>query len=76
MFRLAKEELEKLGASITAKEIFQQPGLWQEAYQLYVSQLEAIESFLSGIKEKHDLIQVILPEKGHQTLLVRALQII
>ena len=65
-----------MGASITAKEIFQQPGLWQEAYQLYVSQLEAIESFLSGIKEKHDLIQVILPEKGHQTLLVRALQII
>ena len=56
MFRLAKEELEKLGASITAKEIFQQPGLWQEAYQLYVSQLEAVESFLSGIKEKHDLI--------------------
>ena len=51
MFRLAKEELEKLGASITAKEIFQQPGLWQEAYQLYVSQLEAIESFLSGIKK-------------------------
>lgn len=27
MFRLVKEELEKLGASITAKEIFQQPGL-------------------------------------------------
>ncbi|HRK75805.1 MAG TPA: tagatose-6-phosphate ketose isomerase, partial [Streptococcus parasuis] len=45
-----------MGASITAKEIFQQPGLWQEAYQLYVSQLEAVESFLSGIKEKHDLI--------------------
>ena len=64
MFRLAKEELEKLGASITAKEIFQQPGLWQEAYQLYVSQLEAIESFLSGIKEKHDLIQVIFTGAG------------
>lgn len=51
MFRLAKEELEKLGASITAKEIFQQPGLWQEAYQLYVSQLEVIENSLSGIKK-------------------------
>lgn len=64
MFRLAKEELEKLGASTTAKEIFQQPGLWQETYQLYVSQLEAIESFLSGIKEKHDLIQVIFTGEG------------
>lgn len=64
MFRLVKEELEKLGASITAKEIFQQPGLWQEAYQLYVSQLEVIESFLSGIKEKHDLIQVIFTGAG------------
>ena len=53
-----------MGASITAKEIFQQPGLWQEAYQLYVSQLEAIESFLSGIKEKHDLIQVIFTGAG------------
>ena len=53
-----------MGASITAKEIFQQPGLWQEAYQLYVSQLEAVESFLSGIKEKHDLIQVIFTGAG------------
>ncbi|HEM3633632.1 TPA: tagatose-6-phosphate ketose isomerase, partial [Streptococcus suis] len=44
MFRLAKEELEKLGAIITATEIYQQPGLWKEAHQLYLDQLEKIES--------------------------------
>ncbi len=45
MFRLAKEELEKLGAIITATEIYQQPGLWKEAYQLYFDQLEKSRVF-------------------------------
>ncbi|MFH0373794.1 MULTISPECIES: SIS domain-containing protein [unclassified Streptococcus] len=64
MFRLAKEELEKLGAHITAGEIFQQPGLWREAYQLYLDKLEVIERFVANIKEKHDFVHVILTGAG------------
>ncbi len=73
MFRLAKEELEKLGAIITATEIYQQPGLWKEAYQLYFDQLEKIESFLKSIKEKHGFVHVVLQAQGLLTLLVKAL---
>lgn len=64
MFRLAKEELEKLGAHITATEIFQQPSLWKEAHQLYLDKLETIESFLAGIKEKHPFVHVIFTGAG------------
>ena len=64
MFRLAKEELEKLGAYITATEIYQQPGLWKEAHQLYLDQLDTITSFLTGIKEKHDFVHVIFTGAG------------
>lgn len=64
MFHLAKEELEKLGAAITAGEIFQQPGLWTEAHQLYVNKLEEIEAFLAGIKAKHDVVHVIFTGAG------------
>lgn len=64
MFHLAKEELERLGAIITAPEIYQQPKLWKEAYQLYVDQLEAIEAFLAGVRAKHEFIQVIFTGAG------------
>ncbi|HEL2111116.1 TPA: SIS domain-containing protein [Streptococcus suis] len=64
MFRLAKEELEKLGAHITATEIYQQPGLWKEAHQLYLDQLEKIEGFLKAIKDKHDFVHVIFTGAG------------
>ncbi|WP_156021598.1 SIS domain-containing protein [Streptococcus ruminantium] len=64
MFRLEKEELERLGAIITAKEIFQQPSLWKEVYQLYVEKLEVIERFLADLKEKHDSLHVIFTGAG------------
>ncbi|MCK4028106.1 SIS domain-containing protein [Streptococcus suis] len=64
MFRLAKEELERLGASITVPEIFQQPGLWKEAHELYQGQLEAIERFIGAIKERHDFVHVIFAGAG------------
>lgn len=64
MFRLAKEELEKLGAHITAAEIFQQPGLWREAYQLYLDKLDLIERFIATIQEKHDFVNVVFTGAG------------
>lgn len=73
MFRLAKEELEKLGAIITATEIYQQPGLWKEAYQLYFDQLEKIESFLKSIKENMTLFTLFLQVQGLLTLLGKVL---
>ena len=39
MFHLPKEELERLGAIITVPEIYQQPGLWREAWDLYQAKL-------------------------------------
>lgn len=64
MFRLAKEELEKLGAHITAAEIFQQPGLWREAYQLYLDKLAVIERFIATIQEKHDFVNMVFTGAG------------
>lgn len=64
MFHLPKEELERLGAIITAPEIYQQPGLWKEAYQLYHDKLETIIAFLNDIKAKHDFVQVIFTGAG------------
>lgn len=64
MFHLPKEELERLGAIITAPEIYQQPSLWKEAYQLYHDKLETITAFLDDIKAKHDFVQVIFTGAG------------
>ncbi|MFC3928554.1 SIS domain-containing protein [Streptococcus caprae] len=64
MYQLAKEELEKLGAGITVPEIFQQPSLWEEAYGLYVDQLDQIEDFISSIRDKHDFVHVIFTGAG------------
>jgi tagatose-6-phosphate ketose/aldose isomerase len=64
MFHLPKEELEALGASITAAEIYQQPGLWQEAYDLYLAQLDQIKSFLAAIQDKHSQVHVIFTGAG------------
>lgn len=64
MFHLAKEELERLGAIITVPEIFQQPDLWQEAFQLYRDKLASIEAFLAAIQAKHDFVHVIFTGAG------------
>ena len=64
MFHLPKEELEALGASITASEIYQQPGLWREAYDLYLAQLDQIKSFLAAIHNQHSQVHVIFTGAG------------
>lgn len=49
MFQLSVDELTKLGAEITTREIKQQPELWLEAFNTYKSQKTAIDAFLADI---------------------------
>ncbi|WP_155287325.1 SIS domain-containing protein [Lacticaseibacillus zhaodongensis] len=49
MFEKTVDELTKLGAQITTKEIKQQPELWEEAFANYQTQAASISSFLNGV---------------------------
>lgn len=46
MYTLSNEELKKLGAHITTKEIKQQPNLWTSTYTIYQDNLLEISSFI------------------------------
>ena len=59
-----KERNLKLGAEITTREIYQQPDVWEDAFQTYTEKREEIAAFLQGIAEKHDYIKVILTGAG------------
>lgn len=47
MFEKSVEELERLGAHITTREIKQQPELWRDTFNIYQTNKAAIESFLA-----------------------------
>lgn len=47
MFEKGLEELKALGADITTAEIKQQPELWEDTFQIYADNKEAIEAFLA-----------------------------
>lgn len=64
MLNYTKEDLLKLGAEITTREIYQQPDVWEESFQTYTEKREEIAAFLQGIAEKHDYIKVILTGAG------------
>lgn len=64
MLDYTKEDLIELGAEITTREIYQQPQVWQTAFENYKSQSDEIVAFLNGIGEKHDYIKVILTGAG------------
>lgn len=64
MFDKNKNELEKLGATITTQEIYQQPELWEETLQNYINQKEQIDTYLNYIQEKHEHVRVILSGAG------------
>lgn len=51
MFSLTKDELTKLGAEITAREIKQQPELWEETLGIYQAAKNEMEEFLKKVKE-------------------------
>lgn len=64
MLNYTKEDLLNLGAEITTREIYQQPDVWEDAFQTYTEKREEIAAFLQGIAEKHDYIKVILTGAG------------
>lgn len=64
MLDYTKEDLIELGAEITTREIYQQPQVWQTAFENYKAQSDEIVAFLNGIGEKHDYIKVILTGAG------------
>lgn len=51
MFKLSTEELQKIGAEITTREIAQQPELWEETLNIYKENQEAVTNFLNKVKE-------------------------
>ncbi|HJF86255.1 MAG TPA: SIS domain-containing protein, partial [Companilactobacillus farciminis] len=52
MFTKTDQELEKMGAKITTREIQQQPDLWKEAFQNYTNKKSEIDGFLKQITDK------------------------
>ncbi|WP_125764285.1 SIS domain-containing protein [Companilactobacillus hulinensis] len=49
MFSKTDTELEKMGAQITTREIQQQPDLWKEAYENFISNQDKVQNFLDEI---------------------------
>ena len=64
MLDYTNEDLIELGAEITTREIYQQPQVWQTAFENYKAQSDEIVAFLNGIGKKHDYIKVILTGAG------------
>lgn len=51
MFSLTEEELTKMGAEITAREIKQQPELWEETLEIHQAAKNEMKEFLEKVKE-------------------------
>lgn len=65
MFNMGFEELKKIGAEITAREIKQQPDLWQEALENYKKNTEKITVFLNEvISDDKNKVRVIFTGAG------------
>lgn len=54
MFEKSQEELKALGADITTAEIAQQPDLWEDTFQIYQDNKDAIEAFLADARAMSD----------------------
>ena len=63
---LKSSEIERMnvGASHTAKEIAQQPRLWNETKEILLFNRDRILSFLKEIEKKHDQLRIILTGAG------------
>jgi tagatose-6-phosphate ketose/aldose isomerase len=62
-FGLTLEELEKKGAQWTAREIVQQPRIWEEVAQLIESNAARVSSFLAPLLRKPEL-RIVLTGAG------------
>ena len=64
MFTKTDDELTKLGAKITTREIEQQPQLWQETLKIYQDKKSEISDFLDKINDKFGKVKVIFTGAG------------
>ncbi len=64
LFEMTEEELTKMGAAITVKEIKQQPKLWKETFDNYLNSRGKVADFLKAITDKHEKIRVIFTGAG------------
>ena len=74
MLNLSNEQLEKLGAEITAREIGQQPDLWREALANYLENKEQIQAYLNEIEEQHERVKVIFSGAGSSAFVGEAIE--
>src|SRR5699024_254043 len=56
--------MEKVGASVTAREIYQQPELWEETYSIYKENRNDVKKYLGKISSKHNKVQIIFTGAG------------
>ncbi|MGX6978549.1 SIS domain-containing protein [Vagococcus elongatus] len=52
MLKWTEEQLNEVGGKITAKEIKQQPELWEETYEIYENHREKLNLFLKEFEDK------------------------
>ncbi|MFB7138407.1 SIS domain-containing protein [Gottfriedia sp. NPDC056225] len=64
LLKASEHERMNVGASNTAKEIAQQPRLWNETKELILFNRDKIFSFLKSIENKHDQLRIILTGAG------------
>lgn len=64
MFNLKDSELESIQALNTTREIVQQPGLWEESYEIYKKNEKKIDKFLDSIFNKHNNVKIIFTGAG------------
>jgi tagatose-6-phosphate ketose/aldose isomerase len=68
-----QEEMEEKGGLHTAREIEGQPVLWQEVYNLILSQKQCIQKFLSPLHSEAD-VRIILTGAGSSAFIGEAAQ--
>lgn len=64
MFNLSTEQIIKMNAVHTTREIHQQPAVWNELVSGLAEKKEDLKGFLESIYNKHDKIRVILTGAG------------
>lgn len=64
MLQINKEKLQDLGATITAKEIKQQPELWEKTFSIYQERRNDIQEYIQKIEQNHEKIRVIFTGAG------------
>lgn len=64
MFSKNDDELTKMGAVITTREIQQEPKLWQQTFKLYQEHEQEIHDFLTKITAKWSKVRVVFTGAG------------